>query len=163
MCTVHVHLSQIVSPKITVPPSTHIVKSSSNVTFICVVNAKPRARIQWINNRLVLINDNKTIITNETNGNCSITDPPSQCETNSTLTIINAEPHDSGEYTCNATNEGGYVERSATLSVDGMYVCLYVNYVYIHCTYIWILQLHTCTHACMETHTHFISKERTIT
>ena len=116
------HYIYTVAPKIITSPVTRIVKSSSNVTFICTASSKPRATIQWTRNGNELANSSKIMITNCTKGSCVITDPPDQCVISSTLEIFNTEPPDSGTITCNATNEAGYLEKSAALSVDGTYV-----------------------------------------
>ena len=68
-----------------------------------------------------LSNTTTIIISSTTIGSCTITDPPDQCVTSSILRIFNTQPFDSGVYTCNATNEEGYVEKTATLSVIGTY------------------------------------------
>ena len=114
----------VVAPNITVPPLTQTVNSSTNVNFVCVANAKPRATIQWAKSGNVLSNTTTIRISSITVGNCTITDPPEQCVTSSKLEIINAQLPDHGTYTCNATNEAGYLEKNATLSVDGMYICV---------------------------------------
>ena len=103
---------------------TQVSQATNNVTFTCAANANPRALIQWIFNGNVLRNMSDTdgtkyLITNETEGNCAITDPPSQCETSSTLEIFNTQPADSGEYTCNASNPAGASIESAELHITG--------------------------------------------
>ena len=108
------------APNITTPPSTQTVTLSTNVTFICVVNAKPRAMIQWTKSGNVLSNTTTIRISSMTMGNCTITDPPEQCVISSTLKIFNTQLSDSGIYTCHATNEAGYLEKNATLSDVGM-------------------------------------------
>ena len=118
----HLYVICTVAPDIICPPVTQTVKSSSNVSFVCVASSKPRATIQWTRNGNVLTNSSKIVITNDTEGNCPITDPPDQYVISSKLEIFNTEPPDRGTITCNATNEAGYLERSATLSVDGSYV-----------------------------------------
>ena len=100
-------------------------KTTSDVTFTCVANANPRAIIHWSFNGNVLRNMSDTdgsryYITTETEGNCLVTDLPSQCETSSTLGIVNTELADSGEYTCNASNSAGAGTVSAELTVIGM-------------------------------------------
>ena len=87
----------------------------------------PRAVISWLRNNNVLISSNSlsdggvpVIITNSTIGNCSITDPPSQCVSSSTLQILNTRAVDSGEYTCVATNEAGRDTEAANLIVNGI-------------------------------------------
>ena len=60
------------------------------------------------------------IITNSIMGNCTFTDPPSQCVSSSTLQILNTRAVDSGEYTCVATNVAGRDEESISLIVNGM-------------------------------------------
>ena len=101
-----------------------VSQTTNSVTFTCSANANPRALIQWIFNGNVLRNMSDTdgtkyLITNETEGNCAITDPPSQCETSSTLEIFNTQPADSGEYTCNASNAVGTSIESAELTIIG--------------------------------------------
>ena len=115
-CTYIVHP---VVPKITMPPLTQMVEASTNISFICVANAKPPATIKWMKNEIVLSNTTTIIISSTTMGSCTITDPPDQCVTSSTLRIFDTQPSDSGVYTCNATNEAGYVEKTATLFVNG--------------------------------------------
>jgi len=64
------------------------------------------------------------IITNSTIGNCSITDPPSQCVSSNTLQILNTRVVDSREYTCVATNEAGSDAMTASLIVNGKIFCI---------------------------------------
>ena len=118
---------------------------TNNVTFTCAANANPRALIQWIFNDNVLrnmlgTNESKYLITNETEGNCAITDPPSQCETSSTLEIFNTQPADSGEYTCNASNAAGVSIESAELTITGntkfqkflLHIIAHLEYTYFY-------------------------------
>ena len=60
------------------------------------------------------------MVSNSVMGNCTITDPPSQCVSSSTLQILNTRAVDSGEYTCIATNEAGRNIETANLIVNGM-------------------------------------------
>ena len=127
-----------------------ISHATNNITFICVVNANPQAIIQWIFNGSVLRNMSDTdgtkyLITNETEGNCAITDPPSQCETSSTLEIFNTQPADSGEYTCNAINAVGASIESAELIITGN-TEFHMFYIVYHCILI-ISNVHkSCMH-----------------
>ena len=121
---VYLFLKLLVKPVVTTPPMSQVSKAMTNVTFTCVANANPRAIIQWSFNGNVLrsmsdIDGSRYYITNEIEGNCSVTDPPSQCETSSTLEIVNTQLADSGEYTCNASNAGGADTVSANLTVTG--------------------------------------------
>ena len=121
----YVYLSNSpVKPIVTTQPMSQVIQATNNVTFTCAANANPRALIQWIFNGNVLRNmldtdGTKYLITNETEGNCAITDPPSQCETSSTLQIFDTQPADSGEYTCNASNAAGASIESAELNITG--------------------------------------------
>ena len=120
----YLFLKFLVKPVVTIPPMSQISKETANVTFTCVANANPRAVIQWRFNGNVLRNisdtdGNRYYITNETKGNCLVTDPPSQCETSSTLEIVNTQLADSGVYTCNASNAAGTGTVSANLTVTG--------------------------------------------
>jgi len=59
------------------------------------------------------------IITNSTMGNCTITDPPSQCMSSSTLQILKTRAFNSGGYTCVANNVAGRDVGAAQLIVNG--------------------------------------------
>ena len=111
----------LVKPVITTKPMSQSSKATNNVTFTCAANAIPRAIIQWKFNGNILksIDVTKYLITNKTEGNCAITDPPSQCETSSTLGIFTTQPADSGEYTCDASNEKGTSTITAELTIIG--------------------------------------------
>ena len=114
----------IVSPNIITPPINHTTYSSVNVTFSCIATGIPRVEVQWALNGTVLNNNDqvKFVITNNTQGSCTINNPPEQCKTVSKLEIFNVEPADNGEYTCNATNGAGNLENSANLYVNGQFI-----------------------------------------
>ena len=116
-----------VNPVTTIHPMSQVSTATANVTFTCVANANPQAIIQWSFNGSVLrntsdIDGSRYYITNEIEGNCSVTDPPSQCETSSTLEIVNTQLADSGEYTCNASNAAGADTISANLTVISKFI-----------------------------------------
>ena len=138
-----------VNPVTTIHPMSQISMAATNVTFTCVANANPRAIIQWSFNGNVLrntsdIDGSRYYIINEIEGNCSVTDPPSQCEASSTLEIVNTQLADSGEYTCNASNAAGADTVSANLTVTSKFIIIYRyfnilminhhNYTYVMCT-----------------------------
>ena len=106
-------------------------KIATNVTFTCVANAHPQAVIQWRFNGNVLRNTSDSdgsryYKTNETKGNCVVTDPPNLCEISSTLEIVNTQLADSGIYTCNASNAAGADTVSANLTVTSKFIiCLW--------------------------------------
>ena len=67
-------------------------------------------------------------------GDCIITDPPSDCVITSTLDINDAVPNDSGEYVCTAINAAGNDTAFVSLTVHGKYslyrrLCVIQNYV----------------------------------
>ena len=121
------YLFYIVAPVITQPPLDKILTANKNANISCTATGKPQAVISWLRNNNEIISNNSlsdggvsVIITNSTIGNCSITDPPSQCVSSSTLQILNTRAVDSGEYTCLATNEAGRDTKAATLIVNGI-------------------------------------------
>ena len=63
----------------------------------------------------------KFIISYSTEGDCIITDPPSDCVITSTLYINDVVPNDSGEYVCTTTNAAGNDTASGSLTVHGTY------------------------------------------
>ena len=134
------------APVITTHPSNRLVETLSNVTLYCTTLAKPQASIEWINNGKTLTNMSddcnitKIRVTRSTKGSCMITDPLSECESSSTLEILNTKPDDSGNYICNVSNEAGYVETNAHLSVDGMCILMCLNV----CLQFYNISIHTC-------------------
>ena len=64
----------------------------------------------------------KFTITDSTQGDCIITNPPSDCMTTSRLDIADNVPNDSGEYVCTAINVVGNDIASASLTVNGKYL-----------------------------------------
>ena len=111
----------VVLPVITIPPDDQTVLSPEVASFNCSSTGKPRVDMYWIDRDNVLINDttDKYILSTYTIGNCTITDPPSQCVSSSTLQILNTRTVDSGEYTCVVTNEVGNYSSSTILIVNG--------------------------------------------
>ena len=115
-----------VPPHFTVPPTNATITSGEDVNFTCTATGKPRAVISWLRNNNEVINNNSlsdggvpVIITNSAIGNCSITDPPSQCVSSSTLQILKTRAVDSGEYSCVANNVAGSDAGAAQLIVNG--------------------------------------------
>ena len=126
-----------VLPNITLPPTNATVTSDEDVNFTCTVTGKPRAVISWLRNNNEVISNKSlsdggvpVIITNSIMGNCTITDPPSQCVSSSRLQILNTRAVDSGKYTCVATNVAGRDEIIFVLIVNGnifvIYICVCV-------------------------------------
>ena len=111
----------IVVPVITVPPTNLTVVSPDSATLNCTATAKPRAAIQWtINNGMILTGTmGKFTITDTSEGDCIISNPPSECVITSTLDIADNVPNDSGEYVCTAINDAGNDTTSASLTVYG--------------------------------------------
>ena len=61
----------------------------------------------------------KFTITDTTEGDCIISNPPSECMITSTLDIADNIPNDSGQYVCTAINDAGNDTTSALLTVHG--------------------------------------------
>ena len=121
----------VVIPVITLTPTNTTVTSGEDVNFTCTATGKPRAVISWLRNNNKMISNNSlsdggvpVIITNSTMGNCTITDPPSQCVSSSRLQIFNTRAVDSGEYTCVANNVAGSVDGTTKLIVNGKWICV---------------------------------------
>ncbi|XP_065892549.1 peroxidasin-like [Dysidea avara] len=110
-----------VFPVITHPPVDVNANLSEEVNLTCIAIAKPQATIYWIKNmKTVIGNHLGRMVSNSVMGNCTITDPPSQCVSSSTLQILNTRAVDSGEYTCVASNEVGNDTVTAQLIIDGL-------------------------------------------
>ena len=119
-------------PHITLLPTNTIVISGEDVNFTCTATGKPQAVISWLRNYNEVISNNSLsdggvpiIIANSAIGSCSITDPPSQCVSSSTLQILKTRAVDSGEYTCVANNVAGSDEAMITLIVNGIVLSLH--------------------------------------
>ena len=108
--------------------------SPDSATFNCTATAKPRAVIQWtINNGIVLTGTmGKFSIADTTEGDCIITNPPSECVITSTLGIVDTIPNDSGEYVCTAINDAGNNTASVSLTVNGKYSSHGTTYVSVN-------------------------------
>jgi len=118
-----------VLPRIIFHPKTHSTFEQSNVTFSCIVAAKPPTIIQWIKDGIVLHNTSvHQIITNTHFGDCAVFDTPGGCLSHGKLSIINSKPTDSGEYICNTSNKVGITTTNATLHIQGKWITIY----YIH-------------------------------
>ena len=63
----------------------------------------------------------KFFINDVRQGDCIITNPPSECVITSTLDINDIVPNDSGEYVCTAVNDAGSNTTSVSLTVHGKY------------------------------------------
>ena len=61
------------------------------------------------------------IITNSIMGNCTMTDPRSECVSSSKLEILKTRAVDSGEYTCVASNVAGRDDETTLLVVNGKF------------------------------------------
>ena len=97
--------------------------SPEGATFNCTATAKPRAIIQWTSNDGTVLNGTteKFTITDLVEGDCIITNPPSECVITSILEITGSVPNDDGEYVCTAINPAGNDAVSALLTVYGKY------------------------------------------
>ena len=92
------------------------------MSFLCIAIGYPRPKIEWMKNNISLRTDNKHSIINSDLGDCVIT----ECGLSSTLCIFNTIENDTGTYTCNASNEAGYVIGTARL-INGNVIHCY-NY-----------------------------------
>ena len=119
-----------VIPAIIEAPADLLATVHMHVKFTCTAGAKPRCAIYWIRNNRLLSNNSESdggvpvIITSSTIGSCTITDPPSQCASTSTLQIFNVAISDGGGYTCVASNEFGADNYTAFIFVSGNNYCL---------------------------------------
>ena len=118
----------VVASNITQPPTNTTVTSGEDVNFTCTATGKPRAVISWLRNNNEVINENSlsdggvpVIITNSIMGNCTMTDPRSECVSSSRLEILKTRAVDSGEYTCVASNVAGRDDEITLLIVNGKF------------------------------------------
>lgn len=93
-------------PEVTLPPITPHVEPGDTIQLTCQATGTPKPEINWLlNNREIiqemsLIPDGKNIIIE-----------------GDQLQITNAEPKDSGEYTCMASNNAGRASHSIKITV----------------------------------------------
>ena len=83
----------------------------------------------------------KFFISDVREGDCIITDPPSDCVITSILDINNNVPNDGGEYVCTAINAAGNDTASVSLTVHGKYSLYRPQY----CDLVYILTVHMLT------------------
>ena len=108
---------------IIIPPNPQVVISNGNVTFICAsLRVFPQHQVSWI----FINNSGKSLelIQTQTHdtGNSnkySIDDRKYGTTRFGALTVINVTYEDQGTYRCNASNEIGYSEASANLTIQG--------------------------------------------
>ena len=119
-------------PEVTITPEGSIVAYNSNVTFTCTVTSLTQPTITW------------SAFSPITDIPGSITDIPGSTTTSqgnntytSTLTLNGVIVDNVGQYSCNATNDGGSVTATAGLVVTGKdLILIYIS----HILYI----LHSC-------------------
>ena len=70
----------------------------------------------------------RLFISYSTEGDCIITDPPSDCVITSTLNINDIVPNDSGEYVCTAINAAGNDTVSVSLTIYGKHSLIAFHY-----------------------------------
>ena len=106
------------------PPYPQVAISNSNITFTCAsLKVFPKHHVSWI-----FINSSgkemKLIQTHAHDHSSDTSKYSINRESGSTrfgtLTIVNATFADRGTYKCNASNEIGYAEASANLTIQGM-------------------------------------------
>ena len=99
----------LVPPLVIEGPMNRQILEGDSVTFKCIAMAEPDHSIQWeFNGQIISANSSKYILSGVNAMDISM------------LTIINVVTEDVGEYTCNAINEHGTANASATLEVQGM-------------------------------------------
>ena len=125
-------------PNITELPTNTTVTSGEDVNFTCTATGKPRAVISWLRNNNEVKNNSSlsdggvpVIITNSTMGNCTMTDPCSECVSSSRLEILKTRAVDSGEYTCVASNVAGRDDEITILVVNGKF-CYKILFLVLH-------------------------------
>lgn len=92
-------------PRFVQPLTPTRVMDGQKVTFKCVVTGKPIPKVQWYHNDLPVHDAKDTIISQDSEGVCS-------------LTITEAFPENAGEYVCFASNKVGEAVCKSTLIVE---------------------------------------------
>ena len=103
--------SSAVAPTILEPPENLTVVQPQSATFLCNATARPRPQITWWRMGSQLMAQTNTIEISSDNFG--------EREMVSNLTIVMADPSDTGEYVCQATNAAGQDTATAELTVHG--------------------------------------------
>ena len=90
----------------TLPPITPHVEPGSTIELTCQATGTPRPEINWLLNNMEIIPETSLV----PNGKNIIIE-------GDRLQITNAEPKDSGEYTCLASNNAGRASHSIKIQV----------------------------------------------
>ena len=100
-------------------------------SFTCIAAGSPRPTIEWLKNNAVITSNSsfglpeyKILVVNSSIGDCDIT----ECAVSSTIVISNVTADDDAVYTCNASNNIGYMTSAAQLNINGNHY----NYIYVH-------------------------------
>ena len=106
-----------VPPNITAPPRDLTVVSPANATFTCLVTGRPRPDITW------MVYDNGSLMNIPGAANMDyqkIEEEIGDRERMSTLTLLDSQPSDAGDYVCVGRNNVTYSQESATLIIQGI-------------------------------------------
>ena len=110
--------------------------------FICNATARPRPIITWwrANSSGGIINQ----VLNDMNKNIIESEPYGEERGQlSTLTILVVQPSDAGMYLCQAENQAGTAEASASLTVHGK---MYIYFMVLECCFLYPLFLSYSKH-----------------
>ena len=106
-----------VAPNITAPPQDLTVVSPDSATYSCLVTGRPRPDITW------MMYDNGSLVNIPGAANVDYQISKEEIgdrERMGTLTLLNSQPSDAGDYVCVGRNNVTYAQESATLVVQGM-------------------------------------------
>ena len=106
-----------VAPNITAPPQDLTVVSPDSATYSCLVTGRPRPDITW----MMYDNGSLVNIPGAANVDYQISEEEiGDRERMGTLTLLDSQPSDAGDYVCVGRNNVTYAQESATLVVHGM-------------------------------------------
>ena len=120
-----------VAPNITERPDSLTVLQGDIAEFSCQAKGRPPPNIVWVRR----FSDQVQIEITEPDDVTIDTTQSGARQTRSTLTFNSAQPRDTAEYLCNATNEAGTEIQLATLTVHGNNYSYLIIIVYVHSFY----------------------------
>lgn len=106
--------TEYISPRFTEKIKTARVMDGEKLILTAIVSGQPLPKVEWIHDDQPIREAKDVVISQDNSGLC-------------TLTISEVFPEDAGQYICRAINHVGEAICSATVTVEGIFIYVYVK------------------------------------